>query len=174
MSISQYVYNKGSYFPISFFLIYFTHFIALYFYFIHTSYRARFNCEHATALHPKILPRSKIPVVLYSWRRPRRPKRRAKAYYEVLCGVGFLTIAFTVFWKKNQGNFYRDYISLYLVLAHQKKSRMIIKFDPYGTFMINRGNRILILFHLHCCSRHKLFAIPMTNTHLRRKHESEA
>ena len=48
-----------SYFPISFCLIYFTHFIVLYFYFINTSYRPRVNCEHATALHPKNVPWSK-------------------------------------------------------------------------------------------------------------------
>ena len=28
-----------------------------------------------------------------------------------------------------------------------KKSRMVLKFDPYGALMINRGNRILIVFH---------------------------
>ena len=30
-----------------------------------------------------------------------------------------------------------------------KKSKMVIKVDPYGTLMINRGNHILIVFHLH-------------------------
>ena len=35
-----------------------------------------------------------------------------------------------------------------------KKSEMVVKFDPYGTWMINCGNRILILFHLYCCSKH--------------------
>ena len=29
-----------------------------------------------------------------------------------------------------------------------KKSRMVMKLDPYGVLMINRGNRILIVFHL--------------------------
>ena len=31
-----------------------------------------------------------------------------------------------------------------------------MKFDSYGTLMINRGNRILILFDLYCCSKHKI------------------
>ena len=31
-----------------------------------------------------------------------------------------------------------------------------MKFDPYGALMINRSNRILIVFHLYCCSKHKL------------------
>ena len=31
-----------------------------------------------------------------------------------------------------------------------------MKFDPYDVLMINRGNRILILFHFYCCSKHKL------------------
>ena len=31
-----------------------------------------------------------------------------------------------------------------------KKSRMVVKFDPCGALMINRSNRILILFHLYC------------------------
>ena len=32
-----------------------------------------------------------------------------------------------------------------------------MKFDPYDVLMINRGNRILILFHFYCCnnSKHK-------------------
>ena len=33
---------------------------------------------------------------------------------------------------------------------------MVAKFYPYGALMINRGNRILIVFHLYCCSKHKL------------------
>ena len=37
-----------------------------------------------------------------------------------------------------------------------KKSRMVMKFDPYDTLMINCGNRILIVFHLYCCSKHEL------------------
>ena len=28
-----------------------------------------------------------------------------------------------------------------------------MKVDLYGTLMINRGNRILIVFHLYCCSK---------------------
>ena len=34
---------------------------------------------------------------------------------------------------------------------------MLKKFD--GALMINRGNRILILFHLYCSSKHKLSTI---------------
>ena len=37
-----------------------------------------------------------------------------------------------------------------------KKSRMVIKFDPYGALVINRGNRILIVIHLYCCSEYKI------------------
>ena len=33
---------------------------------------------------------------------------------------------------------------------------MVMKFDPYDTLMINCGNRILIVFHLYCCSKHEL------------------
>ena len=40
---------------------------------------------------------------------------------------------------------------------------MVMKFDPYGASMINHGNRILILFHLYCCSRHKLSTILIAN-----------
>ena len=41
-----------------------------------------------------------------------------------------------------------------------KKSRMVnMEFDPYGALMINRGNRILILFHLYYRSKHKLSTI---------------
>ena len=40
-----------------------------------------------------------------------------------------------------------------------KKSRMIMKFDPYYALMINRGNHILIVFHVYCCSKHKLSTI---------------
>ena len=39
---------------------------------------------------------------------------------------------------------------------------MVAKFDPYGTLKIDGGNRILIVFHLYCCS-HKLSTILMTN-----------
>ena len=33
---------------------------------------------------------------------------------------------------------------------------MVMKFDSYGALMINRSNRILIVFHSYCCSKHKL------------------
>ena len=33
---------------------------------------------------------------------------------------------------------------------------MVMKFDSYGALMINRGNRILILFHSYCCSKNTL------------------
>ena len=36
---------------------------------------------------------------------------------------------------------------------------MIMKFDPYYALMINRGNHILIVFHVYCCSKHKLSTI---------------
>ena len=36
------------------------------------------------------------------------------------------------------------------------KSQEWSRIDPYGAFMINRGNRILILFHLYCCSKEKI------------------
>ena len=38
-----------------------------------------------------------------------------------------------------------------------------MKFDPYGALTNNHGNRILILFHLYCCSRHKLSTILIAN-----------
>ena len=40
-----------------------------------------------------------------------------------------------------------------------KKSRMVIKFDPYCALMINRSNHTRIVFHFHCCSKHKLSTI---------------
>ena len=40
-----------------------------------------------------------------------------------------------------------------------KKSRMIMTFDPYYALMINRGNHILIVFHVYCCSKHKLIIV---------------
>ena len=44
-----------------------------------------------------------------------------------------------------------------------KKSRMVMKlFDPYGRLM-TAINRLLILFHLYCCSRHKLSTILNAN-----------
>ena len=36
---------------------------------------------------------------------------------------------------------------------------MIMKFDPYDALMINRGNHILIVFYVYCCSKHKLSTI---------------
>ena len=44
-----------------------------------------------------------------------------------------------------------------------KTSGMVLKFDPYGALMINRGNRISIVFHIFCCSMHKLSTIPLAN-----------
>ena len=32
---------------------------------------------------------------------------------------------------------------------------MIMELDPHGALTINRGNPILIVFHLYCCSKHK-------------------
>ena len=40
-----------------------------------------------------------------------------------------------------------------------KVNGMLTKFD--GALMINRGNRLLILFHLYCSSKHKLSTILM-------------
>ena len=40
-----------------------------------------------------------------------------------------------------------------------KKSRMVIKFDPYCALMINCRNHARIVFHFHCCSKHKLSTI---------------
>ena len=42
-----------------------------------------------------------------------------------------------------------------------KSSRVVMKFDLYGTLMINRRNRVLIVFHLYSCSKHKLSMILM-------------
>ena len=36
-----------------------------------------------------------------------------------------------------------------------------MKFDLYGALMINRRNRVLIVFHLYSCSKHKLSMILM-------------
>ena len=44
-----------------------------------------------------------------------------------------------------------------------KRSRMVMKFDLYSALMINQGNRILNLFHLYCCSGHKLSTILIAN-----------
>ena len=38
-----------------------------------------------------------------------------------------------------------------------------MKFDPYSVRMINRGNHILIVFHIYCCSKHKLSSILVAN-----------
>ena len=40
-----------------------------------------------------------------------------------------------------------------------KKSRMVIKFDPYCALMINHSNHTRIVFHFHCCSKYKLSTI---------------
>ena len=40
---------------------------------------------------------------------------------------------------------------------------MVMKFDPYGTLMINHGNRILILLHFYCNSKHELSTILIAN-----------
>ena len=42
-----------------------------------------------------------------------------------------------------------------------KKSRVVMTFDLYGALMINRRNRVLVVFHLYCCSKHKLSMILM-------------
>ena len=44
-----------------------------------------------------------------------------------------------------------------------KTSRMVIKFDSYGTSFINRDIGILIVFHLYCCSKNKLATILISN-----------
>ena len=39
-----------------------------------------------------------------------------------------------------------------------------MKFDHLaGRLIINRSNHTLIVFHLYCCSKHELCAIPMAN-----------
>ena len=43
-----------------------------------------------------------------------------------------------------------------------KKSRMVMKFDLYGTLMINHGKHILILF-IYNASKHKLFMVLIEN-----------
>ena len=43
-----------------------------------------------------------------------------------------------------------------------KKSRMVMKYDLYGTLMINRGKHILILF-IYNASKHKLFMVLIAN-----------
>ena len=40
---------------------------------------------------------------------------------------------------------------------------MVMKFDPYSVWMINRGNHILIVFHIYCFSKHKLSSILVAN-----------
>ena len=45
-----------------------------------------------------------------------------------------------------------------------KNPGMVTKFDPYRPLLtLNRGNRILIVFHLFCCSKHKLSTILTAN-----------
>ena len=44
-----------------------------------------------------------------------------------------------------------------------KKSKMVMKFDPYGVLMISWGNCILIVFHLNCYIKHKWSTILMTS-----------
>ena len=46
-----------------------------------------------------------------------------------------------------------------------KKSRMVMEFVLCGALIINCGNRILILFHLYCCRKHKLCTILKANGH---------
>ena len=43
------------------------------------------------------------------------------------------------------------------------KSRTVMKFDLFGGLLINRGNSILIVFHLYCFSKHKLSTILIAN-----------
>ena len=40
---------------------------------------------------------------------------------------------------------------------------MVMKFYLYGTLMINHGNRILILLHFYCNSKHELSTILIDN-----------
>ena len=40
-----------------------------------------------------------------------------------------------------------------------KNLGMVTNFDPYSALMIDRGDRILIVFHFFCCSKHKLSTI---------------
>ena len=47
-----------------------------------------------------------------------------------------------------------------------KKSRMVMKFDAYGSLIINRGMQsivFLIVFHLYCSSEHKLSMVLIAN-----------
>ena len=44
-----------------------------------------------------------------------------------------------------------------------KKLGMVMTLDAYGELMINRGSCILIVLHLHCCSKHKLSTILIAN-----------
>ena len=47
----------------------------------------------------------------------------------------------------NNGQFFQRLIN---------KSRMVMKFVSHGALMINRGTRILFVFHLYSCSKHNL------------------
>ena len=42
---------------------------------------------------------------------------------------------------------------------------MVMEFVLCDALMINCGNRILILFHLYCCRKHKLCTILKANGH---------
>ena len=44
-----------------------------------------------------------------------------------------------------------------------KSQETIRKLDPYGALMINRTKRILFVFHLYCCSKHKFSTILGAN-----------
>ena len=47
-------------------------------------------------------------------------------------------------------------IIIFLLFWRDSRERAWSQANPYGVLMINRGNRISILFHLFCCSKHKL------------------
>ena len=44
-----------------------------------------------------------------------------------------------------------------------KSQETVRKLDPYGALMINRTKRILFVFHLYCCSKHKFSTILGAN-----------
>ena len=44
-----------------------------------------------------------------------------------------------------------------------KKVKNCYEIWSYGASIINRSNHTLIVFHLYCCSKHELSAIPMAN-----------
>ena len=45
----------------------------------------------------------------------------------------------------------------------KEKSVIVAKFDSYGAFKINRGNRFSIVFHLFCLSKHNLSTTCLAN-----------